>query len=421
MPQSIQIIATILFAVAIVHTFAVPVFARLAHQHGPHAGLWHFLSEVEAVFGLWALVLLTVMALVAGVPTMVDYMDTTNFTEPLFVFAIMVVAASRPILELVGGLVRALARLIPVPRQLATYFVVLTFVPLAGSLITEPAAMTLAALLLRDAYFKRPGHSAFKYMTLGVLFVNVSIGGVLSAYAAPPVLMVAKTFGWDSAYMLTHFGWRAVMAVFVNAGILTLINRKVLTSGEVQTRRGITQDSPVQVPPLTILIHVLFLVGVVVFAHHPAIFMGLLVLFIGFCHAYKRFQSPLMLKEGLMVGFFLAGLVLLGTLQKWWLQDLLGGLSPTVLFWGSTALTALTDNAALTYLGSLVDGTSEAWRYMLVAGAVTGGGLTVIANAPNPAGFSILKSSFDNETISPGGLFIAAVGPTLVAAALFLY
>ena len=421
MPQSIQIIATILFAVAIVHTFSVPVFARLAHQHGPHAGLWHFLSEVEAVFGLWALVLLTVMALVAGVPTMVDYMDTTNFTEPLFVFAIMVVAASRPILELVGGLVRALARLIPVPRQLATYFIVLTFVPLAGSLITEPAAMTLAALLLRDAYFKRPGHSAFKYMTLGVLFVNVSIGGVLSAYAAPPVLMVAKTFGWDSAYMLTHFGWRAVMAVFVNAGILTLINRKVLTSGEVQTRRGITQDSPVQVPPLTILIHVLFLVGVVVFAHHPAIFMGLLVLFIGFCHAYKRFQSPLMLKEGLMVGFFLAGLVLLGTLQKWWLQDLLGGLSPTVLFWGSTALTALTDNAALTYLGSLVDGTSEAWRYMLVAGAVTGGGLTVIANAPNPAGFSILKSSFDNETISPGGLFIAAVGPTLVAAALFLY
>jgi len=129
----------------------------------------------------------------------------------------------------------------------------------------------------------------------------------------------------------------------------------------------------------------------------------------------------LMLKEGLMVGFFLAGLVLLGALQKWWLQDLLGSLSPIVLFWGATALTAITDNAALTYLGSLVEGTSEAWRYMLVAGAVTGGGLTVIANAPNPAGFSILKSTFENETISPGPLFIAALGPTLVAAALFLY
>ncbi len=421
MPQSIQILATVLFAVAIIHTFSVPVFARLAHKPGPHAGLWHFMSEVEAVFGMWALVLLIMMALIAGVPTAVEYMDTRNFTEPLFVFAIMVVAASRPILELVGGFVRALARMIPVPRQLATYFVVMTFVPLSGSLITEPAAMTLAALLLRDAYFKRPGHSAFKYMTLGVLFVNVSIGGVLSAYAAPPVLMVAQTFGWDSAYMLTHFGWRAVLAVLFNAFILTLINRKALASGEVETHRGVTQDAPVHVPPLTILIHIVFLVGIVVFAHHPAVFMGLLVLFIGFCHAYKRFQSPLMLKEGLMVGFFLAGLVLLGALQKWWLQDLLGSLSPTVLFWGATALTAITDNAALTYLGSLVDGTSEAWRYMLVAGAVTGGGLTVIANAPNPAGFSILKSTFDNETISPGPLFIAALGPTLVAAALFLY
>jgi hypothetical protein len=233
--------------------------------------------------------------------------------------------------------------------------------------------------------------------------------------------MVAQTFGWDSAYMLTHFGWRAVLAVCFNAFILTLINRKVLASGEVETHRGVTQDAPVHVPPLTILIHIAFLVGIVVFAHHPAVFMGLLVLFIGFCHAYKRFQSPLMLKEGLMVGFFLAGLVLLGALQKWWLQDLLGSLSPIVLFWGATALTAITDNAALTYLGSLVEGTSEAWRYMLVAGAVTGGGLTVIANAPNPAGFSILKSTFDNETISPGPLFIAALGPTLVAAALFLY
>ena len=118
MPHSIQIIATVLFAVAIVHTFSVPVFARLAHKNGPHAGLWHFLSEVEAVFGLWAFVLLVVMAMLAGVPTMVNYVDTTNFTEPLFVFAIMVVAASRPILELVGGVVRAIARMIPLSRHL---------------------------------------------------------------------------------------------------------------------------------------------------------------------------------------------------------------------------------------------------------------------------------------------------------------
>ena len=102
MPHSIQLIATLLFAVAIIHTFSVSVFARLAHKQGPHAGLWHFLAEVEVVFGVWAFVLLVVMALVAGVPTMVEYVDTRNFTEPLFVFAIMVVAASRPIIEMVS-------------------------------------------------------------------------------------------------------------------------------------------------------------------------------------------------------------------------------------------------------------------------------------------------------------------------------
>lgn len=421
MPHYIEIVATALFAIAIAHTFSVPVFARLAHKKGPHAGFWHFMSEVEVVFGVWAFVLLVVMAMATDLRNMVDYIDSRNFTEPLFVFAIMVVAASRPIIELVSMMIKMIARVLPFNRQVATYFVVMTFVPLAGSLITEPAAMTLAALLLRDGYFKRSGHHFFKYTTLGVLFVNVSIGGVLTAYAAPPVLMVANTFAWDSAFMMSHFGLKAIMAVTINSLVLTVMHYKLLSEKQVETKGGITKNvTTIRTPPLVIVIHLLFLVAVVVSAHHPSIFIGLLLLFIGFCEAYKRYQSPLMIKEGLLVGFFLAGLVVLGGLQKWWLQDLLGGLSPIVLFWGATALTALTDNAALTYLGSMVDGTSDLWRYMLVAGAVTGGGLTVIANAPNPAGFAILKSEFPGQTISPLPLLLSALCPTIVAAVLFL-
>lgn len=414
--STLEILATALFAIAIIHTFSVPVFARLAHRNGPHAGLWHMFAEVEAVFGLWAFAFLVGMAALQGAGPMIEYMDTRNFTEPLFVFVIMVVASSRPIIELVGVVVRALARLLPVPRELALFFVTMAAVPLAGSFITEPAAMTLAALLLRDAYFRRPGQAGFKYLTLGVLFVNVSIGGVLTSYAAPPVLMVASTFGWDSTFMAAHFGWRAALAVVINASLLTLVCRRVLLAGEVQA--GKQQD--VQVPWICTLVHLAFLVCIVVTAHHPAVFLGLFLMFMGYTQAYKRFQSPLMLKEGLMVGFFLAGLVVLGGMQKWWLQDLLGGLAPQVLFWGATLLTAVTDNAALTYLGSLVDGTSEAWRYMLVAGAVTGGGLTVIANAPNPAGYAILKHAFPDGSISAGRLLLSALVPTAVAAAMFL-
>jgi hypothetical protein len=418
MSSFLEYLATALFAVAIIHTFSVPVFARLAHRKGPHAGLWHLLSEVEAVFGVWACVLLACMALLAGMDTMVEYVDTRNFTEPAFVFAIMVIAASRPILELVSLLVRGLARIPPLRRELAMYFVTMSFVPLSGSFITEPAAMTLAALLLRDAYFSRSGQAGFKYLTLGVLFVNVSIGGVLTAYAAPPVLMVAHTFNWDTAYMATHFGWRAALAVCINAGLLTIVCRKHLLSGDIG--RDAQPTTRPRVPFIVIAIHTAFLVGVVLSAHHPVLFLGFLMLFIGYAHAYSRHQNPLLIREGLMVGFFLAGLVLLGGLQQWWLQDLLAGLSPIVLYWGATALTAITDNAALTYLGSLVAGTDEAWRYMLVAGAVTGGGLTVIANAPNPAGFAILKGCFPDGAISPLKLLGSAAVPTLIAAAMFM-
>ena len=167
-------------------------------------------------------------------------------------------------------------------------------------------------------------------------------------------------------------------------------------------------------------VHLLFLAGVVLGSHHPATFLSLLMFFIGYTEAYKRHQDPLMIKEGLMVGFFLAGLVVLGGQQGWWLQDLLASLDPLVLYWGAAALTAITDNAALTYLGSLVSGTSETWRYMLVAGAVTGGGLTVIANAPNPAGFALLKRYFPDGAISPVKLLLAAAIPTLIAACMFL-
>lgn len=414
----VEYLATALFALAVIHTFSVPVFARLANKGGPNAGLWHLLSEVEAVFGVWAAVLVACMVLISGVGPAVAYVEASNFTEPAFVFVIMVVAASRPILVVVNRMVALLAGIMPMRRELSMYFVILSFVPLAGSFITEPAAMTLAALLLRDAYFRRQGQEGFKYMTLGVLFVNISIGGVLTAYAAPPVLMVANTFGWDTAYMATHFGWRAAVAVLFSAAAATFVCRRYLLDGTIGVDEAEQNRAPV--PILVTLIHLAFLVGVVLSSHHMPIFMGLMLLFVGFAYAYSRYQNPLLIREGLMVGFFLAGLVVLGGLQKWWLQDLLGGLSPTVLYWGSAALTAITDNAALTYLGSLVEGTSETWRYMLVAGAVTGGGLTVIANAPNPAGFAILKNTFPDGAISPLKLLAAAAPPTLVAAVMFL-
>ena len=414
-PTPVEIAATVLFALAIVHTFSTKYFEHLAHTQPAHAGLWHLLGEVEVVFGLWAMVLVLVMVALQGTGDAVAYLESCNYTEALFVFVIMVIAASRPILALAGHSVRAAARTLPLPDSVATFFVILFLVPLLGSFITEPAAMTLGALLLRDRYFARPVSSRLKYATLAVLFVNISIGGTLTPFAAPPVLMVAGKWGWDLAFMASTFGWKASIAVGINALVVTFVYRRELVSlcGAVEG------EAAPAVPAGMVLVHLALLVGVVVFAHHPAVFLGLFLFFLGFCEAYKHHQDRLILREGLLVAFFLAGLVTLGGLQKWWLQDVLAGMAPTVLFFGATALTALTDNAALTYLGSLVEGVTPAFQYALVAGAVTGGGLTVIANAPNPAGFSILKGTFHEQAISPIGLLLCALPPTLVSVLAF--
>lgn len=406
-----ELIATALFALAVLHTFSTRFFAHLAHVQPRHAGLWHLLAEVEVVFGFWAFVLIAAMFLFSGKEAATGYLESRNFTEPMFVFVIMVIAASRPILQTVMTTVRLLATMIPLHDAVAVFFLCLSVVPLLGSFITEPAAMTLAALMLRDCYFRQQLSNRLKYATVGMLFVNISIGGALTNFAAPPVLMVASKWQWDSLFMLSQFGWKAAFAVFFNAAVLTwFFHQELLTKGRPEAageRAG--------VPRGVAGIHLAFLVGVVVFAHHPVLFMGLFLFFLGYTEAYKQYQDRLILREGLLVAFFLAGLVVLGGLQKWWLQATLLGVEPDVLYFLATALTAITDNAALTYLASLVEGVSAEFKYAIVAGAITGGGLTIIANAPNPAGVAILKSSFDDGAVNPLGLFLAALPPTAVA------
>jgi Na+/H+ antiporter NhaD/arsenite permease-like protein len=274
--------------------------------------------------------------------------------------------------------------------------------------------MTLAALMLRDTLFAQAVSRRLQYITVGVLFVNISIGGTLTPFAAPPVLMVAATWNWDLWFMVTNFGWKAAIAVLVNAGVATLLFRRDL--GHMDRSDA---DAGPAVPWPVVAVHLGFLLGVVLFAHYPPVFMGLFLFFMGYAAAYERHQDRLILREALLVAFFLAGLVVLGGLQQWWLQPILMGMDATAVFYGAVALTAITDNAALTYLGSLVQGLSGEFKIALVAGAVTGGGLTVIANAPNPAGVAILRGKFEDHTIHPLGLLLAALPPTLVAVLAF--
>jgi Na+/H+ antiporter NhaD/arsenite permease-like protein len=302
-------------------------------------------------------------------------------------------------------------------RPVAWWFSILTVAPLLGSFITEPAAMTIAALLLGKQFYDLKPSPKLMYATLGLLFVNISIGGTLTHFAAPPVLMVAHAWGWDMAYMFTHFGWHAVSGILISNVVYFLVFRKELLALKPADRSGERVDDPV--PAWVTGVHLLFLGFTVWAAHHPVLFVGGFLFYLAFAQATAHHQSKLELRGPMLVGFFLGGLVIHGGLQAWWIQPVLGSLGEVPLFAGATILTAFNDNALITYLATLVPGFSEELKYAVVAGAVTGGGLTVIANAPNPAGQSILQRYFP-EGVSPLGLLLGALVPTLIVVFSFM-
>ena len=446
--EPLNVAATIIFALAIIHTFLAPRIMHVAHRwRGVHrqgleaqssapprhkdavndvsfkAEAAHFFGEVEATFGIWVIPLLLAFLIFKDWSTAEHYLsNTVHFTEPIFVVVVMAIAATRPILIAAESAMRAVARL-GGGTPAASWLSILTVGPLLGSFITEPAAMTICALLLARSFYELRPPPTFAYATLGLLFVNVSIGGTLTHFAAPPVLMVAGRWNWDIAHMFTHFGWKAAAAVLASNALYYLWFRKqfVRLQPDVppQTADERWEERKDPVPVWITIVHSLFLVWTVFTAHTPPFFIGGFLFFLAFTTATEHHQNPVMLRPAFLVGFFLAGLVVHGGLQAWWIAPILGSLRENALFFGAVVLTAFNDNAAITYLASLVPSLSDSMKYAIVAGAVTGGGLTVIANAPNPAGQAILLKYFP-DGVSPLRLFLGAFVPTVVATFFFL-
>jgi hypothetical protein len=537
-----NVIATLIFFLAIIHTFLTSKFLAVSHKwenehknkitkgqagkysvsHG--SKLFHFLGEVEAVFGIWAAALVVAIIGFYDWSTVVNYIShTVNFTEAMFVVVIMTLASTRPILKLTEFFMWKFANLFG-GTLTAWWFTILTIGPILGSLITEPAAMTISALLLSSKFYALEPNEKFKYATIGLLFVNISVGGTFTHFAAPPVLMVAGQWDWGMVHMIQHFGWKAGLGILLANSLYYLIFRlelkqlqekfamftlkdkiqkkymrqkdleaefdklenvlgdqlgfaneferrsqkmkkdigKIIVDrhraafasegidinlareayeqrfDEIQRREmrktipGLMpeHERPIildpewdnrddDVPPWIMIVHVLFMIWTIYNAHHPALFIPGLLFFIGFSQVTTPYQNKIDLKPPLLVGFFLGGLVIHGGVQGWWIEPVLGNLNATLLLFSATILTAFNDNAAITFLSTLVPGFTDSLKYSVVAGAVAGGGLTVIANAPNPAGQAILKKHFGNG-ISPGKLLLSALIPTIIMILCFL-
>jgi hypothetical protein len=435
-----NVVATLLFLGAVVHAVMTHKFTSWAHdlqeRHekkfeaakaaGRTEGLsrvsgtsrfFHFLGEVEAVFGIWVVPLVIIMSTMVGHAPMLDYMNhKLNFTEPVFVVLVMAIASTRPILRLAESGLGFVARL-GGNTPVAWWLSILVVGPLLGSFITEPAAMTICALLLSQKFYALRPSPRLAYGTLGLLFVSISTGGTLTHFAAPPVLMVANKWGWDTPFMLQHFGWRAGLGITLSAAAYFLLFRKELLS--LGDGRPLSNRREDRIPLWVTIGHLAFMGFAVYYAHHTVYLVLALLFFLAFVEVTEDFQHNFNLRPPILVGFFLAGLVIHGGLQQWWIAPVLGSLTEVPLFLSAMGLTAFNDNAAITYLCTLVPSFTPNLQYAAVAGAVVGGGLTVIANAPNPAGQSILNKHFE-DGVSVVRLFLGALCPTLIQAVVFL-
>jgi hypothetical protein len=444
--EPFNVIATLIFFAAIIHTFLAKKFTTIAHRwRDEHeakmrargrelrdgetrevsfkAEIMHFFGEVEAIFGIWVVPLLVAVTVFRGWRAAENYVSRAlDFTEPMFVVVVMTIASTRPVLYCAERLMSLIASF--GGRTVGAWWLsILTVGPLLGSFITEPAAMTICALLLARHFYDLEPSRKFRYATLGLLFVNVSVGGTLTHFAAPPVLMVAGRWGWDTPFMFTHFGWKAAVGVVLANTFYFFVFRS-----ELRKLKQPVQENPKPenwsdrtdaVPASVILVHLFFLGWTVFTAHYPSLFIGGFLFFLAYTSATEHHQNPISLKPALLVGFFLAGLVVHGGFQGWWISPVLASMTEVPLMFGAMTLTAFNDNAAITYLASLVQNFSESLKYAVMAGAVAGGGLTVIANAPNPAGQSILGSYF-SDGVSALYLFIGALIPTALMMAMFL-
>ena len=464
--NSFNLIASLIFLIAILHTFMANKITAKAHliqeEHDERmkaagaseeeikhdvpfkAELFHFLGEVEVVFGMWVIALLFTTIGFFDWTTFKNYMVYDRvFIEPMFVVVIMAIASTRPVVKFAEQLL-GLAAGIGGHSKAAWWFSILLIAPLLGSFITEPAAITIAALLLANQFYKYKPSSGFAYATIGLLFVNISVGGTLTHFAAPPVLMVAAPWGWDMGFMAANFGWKAALGILISNLLYYMVFRgqfakmgkqdEVSASAdfdtpEVQTLKpgrmsheefeAMWAERETSIPWWITLVHLFFLAWTVFNAHYPVMFISGLLFFLGFMSLTATHQNKVELRGPIMVGFFLGGLITHGGLQAWWIAPVLGSLAELPLMLTATVLTAVNDNAAITYLATLVPNLAEASKYAVVAGAVTGGGLTVIANAPNPAGQSILSRFFKNG-VNPLKLLVSALIPTIIMGLCFM-
>lgn len=438
--QPINLLFFLIFIFATIHTFIAHRFPALANKYevgirpyasgshldentsthrGFYAELFDFLGEVEVVFGIWCIPLFAAITFFYGWEAVLDYINRENYKESLFIVVVMAIASTVPCIRFAEYLFGKISNL-GGGTPLAWWVSVLTVGPFLGSLIKESVVMTVSAVILGKHFFSYRPPIRLAYATLALLFVNISMAGTLTNFGSTSVSMVAKPWGWDSRFMLMTFGWKALLGILIGNSLYFFYFRSDFKNMLAFKNLQNEPEAKTQVPLWISVVHVAFLAWLILNSENSLIALGSFVLFLGFYQATAAHQSYLSLRTPIMVGFFIASLIVHGGLQAWWIEPIVESLNESSAMLTTMFISAFANNTTINYLMTHIPKISDSMKVALFTGTLLGGGLTIMANGPNIVGYSLLSKYFSGQ-LKFGTLFVMALIPTLILFVVFWF
>ncbi|WP_348663117.1 putative Na+/H+ antiporter [Chlamydia vaughanii] len=424
--SSLKTGAAILFFCSILHTFLTPwlysqcqlcqhkkmIFPERWKKYLWLSEFYRLVSRVELVFVLWAAPLFLWFLYSEGYKVTMGYFNSRNYVFSLFIVIMLILLESRPIVYFSERIFSNIAK---IGRQSPRcwWWTLMIACPLSSIFLKETGAMIIAATLLARNFYKFSPSPRFAYATMGLLFSNISIGGLTSGLSSRALFIILPSVRWGNSFILKYFCWKSIIAMLISTTIYYLIFRKEFDNfPKVVTNPSMMNE---RVPKWIICVHII-LVGSVIFARSiPLLMAAILIFYLGFQKFTIFYQHSIRTAKVCFVGLFYAGLVIFGELQEWWVLEIMHRMSDFGYLITSYTLSIFLDNALVNYLVHNLPVATDCFLYLVIAGCMSAGGLTIISNMPNIVGYLIIRPTFPSSSVSLGWLFLSALGPSIIS------
>lgn len=426
----LQIGALACFILSIVHIFMIPVFARLYRNYQNKRiafpedwkrflwlGEWYrLMSTIELVFLLWSVPLFFWFLYTEGYKGTMAYLNTRNYTFSMFIIVMWLLLGSKPISYAVE---HAFAKIANIGRQSpkSWWLTVMFVAPLSTIFLRETGAIIIATTLLAKYFYDLSPSTRFSYATMGLLFSNVSIGGLLTTSSSRSLSMILRTLRWDNYEVMTHFGWKALLAICLSTTVYYYLFRREFHHFPRKIEHIINAGR--KIPIWIICVHIAMAFAAMRFRSAPVLMGGVCIFYVFFHRLTVFYQNKIDFWKVCCLGVFFIGMSFVGGLQEWWILKLVKNSSDFGYMWAAYILSIFLDNVLVNLMMHDLPVVTDCYLYLVVAGCMSAGGLTLIANTPNIVSFATLRPFFQKPSFSFWKLFLASLFPSVLALMLF--